>query len=576
MPDAVRDRGVASTAALVPAGVLHLLGPKLRTMRNRMRSRSRGSAVRAVVLLVLALSFGGGAFVGLRRVLWHFRTADLDLGPVLAGKLLGMVLLSFLAILLLSNVVAALSTCFLAKDLDLIVGSPHDWKRLYAAKLVETLAHSSWMVALLCVPLFAAYGDVYDGGLWFAPFAVAILLPYFIIPAVVGLAVTLLLVNIAPARRARDILAFVLVLAVGALVLLVRLARPERLIRPEGFTDFMDFVEALSAPSAPWLPSEWAQQALMGWLRWNDQPMSIVALWAMAIAFVVGGALLHRWLYLRGFSRAQEGMRREARSFATTRVPLLLRWLPPLRRELVLKEFRVFARDASQWSQLILLGVLVVVYVFNVKLLPIKDDDGVGWFLRNMVPFFNLALGGFILASIAARFVLPTVSLEGRTWWLLRSSPMDPRELLWAKYWTGAIPLLVLALILAAATNALLGVEPFVFYVSVMTITMLALALPALALCVGTFFPHFESESAAQIPTSFGGLLFMLAAIVLVGVVIVLEARPVFAWLRHQAFGRPLDVPEVVMGFAVAGAVCVAATLLPLMAATRRLRALER
>src|SRR5690606_25987876 len=338
---------------------------------------------------------------------------------------------------------------------------------------------------------------------------------------------------------------------VGALVGLVRLARPERLIRPEGFGDFMEFVDALGAPSAPWLPSEWAQQALMGWLRWDDQPMAIVALWATALALLLGGGLLHRFLYLRGFSRAQEGMRREARSFAASRVPFVLRWLSPLRRELVLKEFRVFARDASQWSQLILLGVLVVVYVFNVKLLPINDDDGVGWLLRNMVPFFNLALAGFILASIAARFVLPTVSLEGRTWWLLRSSPVDPRELLWAKYWTGAIPLLVLALILSAATNALLGVEPFVFYVSVMTITMLALALPALALCVGTFFPHLESESAAQIPTSFGGLLFMLAAIVLVGVVIVLEARPVFAWLRHQAFGRPLDVPEVVMGFAV-------------------------
>lgn len=568
MPDESRWRA---------ASVLHLLGPKLRTMRNRLSRRERGRGARTLLLLALATAFGGGAFAGLRRVLWHFRTADLDLGPVLAGKLLGMALLSFLAILLLSNLVAALSTCFLAKDLDLVVGAPHDWKRLYAAKLLETLAHSSWMVALLCVPLLAAYGDVYDGGPWFAPFAVSVMVPYFVIPAALGLAITLVLVNVVPARRARDILAFVLVLAVGALVLLVRLARPERLVRPEGFADFMQFVEALGTPSAPWLPSEWAQQALMGWLRWDDQPLAQLALWGTAIAIVAGGALLHRALYLRGFSRAQEGMRREARSFAAAaRPPRLLAWLPPLRRELVLKELRVFARDTSQWSQLILLGVLVVVYVFNVKLLPIRDDDGVGWLLRNMVPFFNLALGGFILASIAARFVLPTVSLEGRTWWLLRSSPVDPRELLWAKYWTGALPLLVIAVVLAAATNVLLGVEPFVFYVSVMTIVMLALALPALALCVGTFFPHFESESAAQIPTSFGGLLFMLAAIVLVGVVIVLEARAMFAWLRHTAFGRPLDVPEIALGFALAALTCIVATLLPIQAATRRLRAIER
>src|SRR5690606_24853063 len=125
-------------------------------------------------------------------------------------------------------------------------------------------------------------------------------------------------------------------------------------------------------------------------------------------------------------------------------------------------------------------------------------------------------------------------------------------------------------LILAVATNWMLNVEPFVFIASVMTTAMLALALPALALCVGALFPNFESESAAQIPTSFGGLVFMLGSIVLVGTVLVLEARPVFAWLRHRTFGVRLDVPEMAIGFAVAAAACIAATLIPLAVATRR------
>src|SRR5207245_1865760 len=81
------------------------------------------------------------------RVLKYFRGVE-ELGPLLAGKLLGLVLLSFVSILVLSNVVTALSSFFLARDLDLLVSSPVDWLRLYLAKLGEPLLHSSWLLAL--------------------------------------------------------------------------------------------------------------------------------------------------------------------------------------------------------------------------------------------------------------------------------------------------------------------------------------------------------------------------------------------------------------------------------------------
>ena len=53
--------------------------------------------------------------------------------------MLGVILLAFASILLLSNLVTALSTFFLAKDLDLLVAAPVDWLRLYLAKLGETV-----------------------------------------------------------------------------------------------------------------------------------------------------------------------------------------------------------------------------------------------------------------------------------------------------------------------------------------------------------------------------------------------------------------------------------------------------
>jgi ABC-2 type transport system permease protein len=245
-----------------------------------------------------------------------------------------------------------------------------------------------------------------------------------------------------------------------------------------------------------------------------------------------------------------------------------------VRRELVLKEVRLFFRDTTQWSQLILLAVLVVVYVINIKLLPVRGE-GVTFFVTNLIPFLNLVLAGFVLASIAARFIFPGISLEGRTMWLLRSSPLPMRELLWSKFWVGTIPLLVMAVSLVTVTGVLMHVTEFIMLVSIFTITMMTFGIAGLAVGFGTMYPRFETENAAQIPTSFGGLLFMMASIVMIGLVITLEARPVFTYLASRAFAAPTDPAEMIIGFGLAGAICVAATLIPIRVALRRLEALE-
>jgi ABC-2 type transport system permease protein len=552
-----------------------LLSPKWLTARARAAAGERGRGARLAVLGVVGAIFWAVAFGLLYRVLRYFAGVE-EIGALLAGKLLGLLLLSFAAILLLSNIIAALSSFFLAKDLDLLVSAPVDWLSLYGSRLFETALHSSWMVVLLALPMLAAYGFAFDGGITYVAAAVAGFIPFLIIPAALGSAVTLLLVNLFPARRTKDILSVIGVLAAAGLVILFRLIRPEQLARPEGFRSLVEFISVLRGSSSPFLPSDWLQHVLMGTLTNRADVLPLYLLWSTAAGVVVLGALLHWKLYGIGFTRAQEGAQRFAREGTGTRLlRAVLQPLGTLRRELVLKELRVFFRDSTQWSQLILLAVLVVVYVVNIRYLPLTGD-GMTFFIVNVIPFLNLALSGFVLASIAARFLFPAVSLEGRTWWLLRSSAMSMRDLLWAKYWTGTLPLLVLAVGIVAVTNVLLQVSPFMFAVSVGTITLMTFAIAGLAIGFGTMYPRFESENAAQIPTSFGGLLFMMTAIGLIGAILVLEARPIYSWLGARSAGETVAPFDVIVGLAAAAIVCLLATFIPLRMAQRRLDAIER
>ena len=173
-----------------------------------------------------------------------------------------------------------------------------------------------------------------------------------------------------------------------------------------------------------------------------------------------------------------------------------------------------------------------MIYIFNIKSLPIHSGERVPFALVTIISFLNLGLAGFVLSAVAARFIFPGISLEGRTMWLLRSSPLDPRAMLWSKYWMGTVPLLVLAISITVLTNILLRVSPFMMAVGLGTIVLYTLAVSALALTFGVFYPQFSTENAAQIPTSFGGIVYMMTSLCLLAVVIMIEALPVTEQLR--------------------------------------------
>ena len=81
--------------------------------------------------------------------------------------------------------------------------------------------------------------------------------------------------------------------------------------------------------------------------------------------------------------------------------------------------------------------------------------------VKNVYAFVNLAMAAFVLSAVAVRFVFPAVSAEGAAFWIVRTSPVSMRAFLWSKFWTGLVPVLVLAEALTIVSNEFLGAAPF-------------------------------------------------------------------------------------------------------------------
>ena len=159
--------------------------------------------------------------------------------------------------------------------------------------------------------------------------------------------------------------------------------------------------------------------------------------------------------------------------------------------------------------------------------------------------------------------------------WLLRSSPLNVKSVFWSKYWVGTLPLLLVALPLIVGTNLILESSAFILWLSTLTMMGATFALSALALGLGAMFPNYETENAAEIPTSFGGLLFMMAAVGYLAIVVGLEAWPVYRFLTAGVDGVARSPVPLVLGLGGAAAVTVVMIWWPLREGLRRVQAVE-
>lgn len=555
--------------------VAQIVSPRRLAARNALRRGWR----RPLVLGVLTTLFWGASFALFARALEWFHTIG-DFGPLLTERLLVLLFVTFFAVLLLSNTITALTTFYLADDVNLLLAAPIEPRLLHHARFAETLASSSWMVLLFGLPIFLAYGVVGHAGPLFYLGTAAALLAFVAIPAAIGVLVATLIVLVFPAQRARDGLLVLVGLTVGAAFVLVRLARPERLADPSGLAGFASFLVGFGGEPSPWLPTTWIVATMLPLLgtREGDPRFFLALLWTTAAAlFLVSAALVER-TYLHAWTKAQEGGRASRHGHSLLyRLERAGALLPRVPRLLLAKDLTLFLRDASQWSQLVLVGALVVIYVYNFSALPIAENTPLGILLRDVATFCNLGLAAFVVTSVAVRFVYPTISLEGRSWWILRTAPVSLARLWWSKFWIGFAPLVLLGEVLVIATNHLLGVSPLATALFAATLVPLVAAIVAMGLGFGAAYPRLDTQNAAQIATGFGAIVYMVCALGLVALVVVLEAWPVS---RLLGFGR---APAAATPAATAGlaGVALAAAFVPCAfafdsARRRGLRALER
>lgn len=495
--------------------------------------------LRSIGLLLTGLLICLALYLISVRTIGYFHAQN-ELGIILSLKLLQMAWLMLFAMLIFSCMVSAVSALYLSQDNEIVFAAPVAPTDLYFMRYVTTTFYTSWMMIAFSIPVFGAYGRVFAAGPWFWPLLLFCAVAIPLTATGIGMLLTVALVNLFPARRTKDIVVY-LSLCFGIFIYLIfRMLQPELLVDPERFSQFIDYLTAISRPTSSTMPPAWAATLLTGYLmdRRIDWLLMALVLVTPAALYILGEWAMQRWFF-SGFSKSQEsfgGHRRFSKSG---------NYRPGVWRWLCIKESKTFLRDSTEWSQLFMIGALIVVYLYNFTVLPVDRAPVPSEYLTNIIAFLNIGLVAFMVSSLAARFIYPSIAGEGAAFYIIAAAPLTARSFLRAKFFIYIVPFSLFALLLVVVSDHLLQVRGPMWWFSLFCSQLLTWWIVALAVGFGALYGDFNAENRAAAVGGVGAILFLFTAMAIVVIIIGTGSWPMYhltrSWLRSGVIGlRPL------------------------------------
>lgn len=533
----------------------------------RLRPFDAAAVVRISVVVAIGAGFLVADYVLFARLFRALGEAEAQTPLFALGLLRNLLALVFLVasvILFSSGMTTAIGSYFTDLDLDIYHAAPRSKLRVAIARWLKTLAQSATVVFLFLVPLFIAFARQYDKPLSFHPIVLVNLALLLTIPVSLASIVILVLVRWFPVRRVHQIVATLAVLVLTLVVIAFRMSRPERFFTTISTDDVTAVLRAIELPSMSIYPSTSLAELMTRTDAFPIAPrIAIIAIVLFAIFAAIAKAS-----YFTAFVRARESLAPVAIGAApATRLldRAIARADPPV-RAMIAKEVRTITRDVAQWSQVFLMAALLFIYLYNIRMLPLGGDAR-----ATLVAYANLGMTGFVVAAICLRFAYPSVSTEGKAFWLLQTAPVSYRQFILVKALVYGMPLTIFSLVLTAFANFILEANAIVWAFTMIGASLLAVTLATVGVGMGALSPNFNAENPLQVGLSLGGFAYMAVALGYVVAMMVLMARPVMGYFLRNVMGVASENVATITPIVIALTLSALLAVISLMAAERRL-----
>ncbi len=516
--------------------VLVIIFAKLRMIRHEAQTIKRRSIARLFIASFLYLGFTYGAYIGSRDVT-AFVLRDVHIGLFLYHRYFSIILFVFFLSVVVGNMIVAYTTLFSLKEVEFLKTHPLSDRALFTAKFIDSFFYSSSTLLMITIAALAGYSSYFGYSIWKILYLVAgLFIPYSLLAACVGVILLFIVLELTRYIPFRYLVVLVIVGYLASVIFYFRVSNPVKLAQEvmQYYPHLDSYFQNLDPPVIRWFPNFWVGESLYFLTRhdisasvMNAGLLVLVALVSTSVVIMSAGRWYHRmWMRVIELKTGRKKDPKAHRSLMSFETDSLFSRQTDV---LLKRDFWRFFREPAQWLHLLVFMILMLIFMSSVGTTKIKTE----------LPFLQTALvlglfffNGFLLASVALRFIFPMISLEGESIWIVRSTPLEARRIVVIKVLTVLIPMIILAILLAFVSYIPWRSRPAILALAISGEVVLSIIFTGTTLGLGSMFHLFREKSAVRIASSQGASVSFFVELFSLSVIVVILAYPINILIR--------------------------------------------
>jgi hypothetical protein len=536
--------------------LLHILRYKFKSFLKATFDLKSVSVVRGIGSLLVFAGFSVGAFY-LSRGSTEFVILQMRTGLFLFHQFVSMLLFIFFVTVNLGNIIVSYATLYRSSEVGYLLTKPVSYTSVFILKFLDNFLYSSTTLFLVAFMVICGYGSFFQYPWYFYPFVMlAVLVPFMFLSASVAVLILMAIMKLASRIGFRKVMGILFLIYFGMVFLYFNSFNPIGLVEQvnRNFPKLDTSLTGLQPGFLKYLPNQWVAEFLYDLAKgslWAGLANVALLLCVTAATFLVTLFVARKFYYRSWLVSLQVQ--------AASSVPYtsdVKRWfdfrsnsmLTPQTEALLKKEYFQFIREPSQWIHFLVMMALTLIFVFAVGNLNLRLRVTEVQLLTYLVLF---AFGGFLTSSVALRFAFPMVSLEGMSFWLLLSSPIDRRKIYIIKFILGLVGVIVLALVVTIATNIpfvrLSASRPLLMYSGIFTTFWISVTMVSMNLGFGGFFANYSEKNPIRIASSQGATLTFLATLLYLIAIVTVLILPLNSYFQFIFIFREFNPAIIVV-----------------------------
>ena len=493
------------------------------------------------------------------------------IGLYLFHEFMSMALFVFFMTISLGNMIVSYSTLYRSPEVVFLMTQPIAHQKVFLLKFIDNFFYSSSTLILISCAVLGGYGSYFGFDLPMYVFLmIAVLVPFMLMAACIGVVVLMVLLLLTRYMSPRKLIVLLVGTYLVSVYLYFRINNPFTLVNEvmKYYPNIDQYFYQFHTTPSLFLPNQWVGE-IFYFSAYGSVVRSIpILLLLIGSTAAIAAVVLYiakKYFYLSWILALELRIHSPGRiSRLVTFFRFRSRSFWPVQSEVLLKkEYWTFLREPSQWLHLVILLFLSLVFIFGVSGARYRAGNPA---LQTVAYMTIYLFNGFLLASMALRFLFPAISLEGSALWALRSAPLRSNTVLRLKFWTGLACVLALAIPLSYLSTYPWRFSPPLIWFAIGSAVIHSVGFVSLNLGMGGVFADFKEKNPVRIASSRGASLSFLLSLGYLATVVVIAIVPVQQHFFYVLLGTsPTRITLTI------GGVLVTAFTLAVMATSLRM-----